>query len=100
MVAINTPEEWSHYWELVTGSNQDRPDVNFSAHMLLLFNAGEMDPGDRIRIHEVMPDEGKLIALYSVERSGITGPAVYPVQIVRVRKQDAEVTFKPRTIFP
>ena len=96
-VAIDNPEMWAHYWNLVTGSDEDRPDVIFTTHMVLLFNAGEMDPGDRIRIHELMPDQGKLIAFYSVEKSEISGAAVYPVQIVRVGKQDAEVVFRPRT---
>lgn len=98
-VTIRADTTWNRYWELVTGSADDIPAVDFRSHMLLLFNAGEMNPGDRIRIHELLPEAGKLWALFSIDESGVTGPPVFPVQIVRVRRQNAEVAWRPRTNF-
>jgi len=91
---IRGPEKWAEYWELITGSPEDRPAIDFDSHMLLLFNAGQMHPGDRIEIRELVPRDGMLIARYSVQESGIQESEVYPVQVVQVKRQSAEVRFE------
>ena len=95
-VQIQDEKDWRHHWELITGSSMDLPVINFDSHMLLLFNAGKMYPGDRIRIHEIEPGNGALIAYYSIVRSEIQESEVYPVQVVKLRKQDARVVFEQR----
>ena len=93
-VQIQDEKDWRHHWELITGSPADLPAVDFDSYMLLLFNAGKMHPGDRIRIHELEPENRVLIAYYSVEEGEIEESEVYPVQVVQVRRQEAQVRFR------
>lgn len=94
-VVIRNQEEWSLWWDRLTGSLSGLPPVDFSSHMLLLYNAGRRYPGDRIQIQELMPgQEGEWIARYRIEESGVQESEVYPVQVVRVRRRGGQVRFE------
>jgi hypothetical protein len=94
-VAIKRPDEWVDYWQRITGSTAGLPNVDFEDEMLLLYNAGRRFPGDRIQIMELIPGaEGELVAIYRLEESGTTMSEVFPVQVVRVRRQPGQVRWE------
>jgi hypothetical protein len=100
-VVIRDPAEWERYWVRLTGSEANLPTVDFSSEMLLLFNAGRRYPGDRIQILELVARaERELIAFYEIEESGTRESEVYPVQVVRVRRQRGEVRFEEKRYGP
>jgi hypothetical protein len=98
-VVIRTQADWERYWDRVTGGDTEPPRVDFDSQMLLLFNAGRRFPGDRVRIMELESSDGKLTARYRLEESGVTESSVYPVHIVRVRKQDGEINFEKMIVY-
>ena len=93
-VVIRDAEDWSLWWERLTGSSENRPRVDFDSSMLLLFNAGKRYPGDRIQIEELVPGDGALVARYRLDESGVQGSEVYPVQVVRVRRRSDPIRFE------
>jgi hypothetical protein len=96
-VAIKRPDEWAEYWQRITGSLTGLPSVDFEEEMLLLYNAGRRYPGDRIQILELVPvGERELVAFYRLDESGTTMSEVFPVQVVRVRRQQGQVRFERR----
>jgi hypothetical protein len=96
-VAIKRAEDWAEYWQRITGSSANLPRVDFEEEMLLLYNAGRRYPGDRIQILELLPGgEGELVAFYRLDESGTTLSQVFPVQVVRVRRQPGQVRFERR----
>ena len=100
-VAIKRAEQWEEYWQRITGSSANLPTVDFETEMLLLYNAGRRYPGDRIQILELVPgSEGEMVAFYRLEESGTTMSEVFPVQVVRVRRQPGQVRFEPRRFDP
>jgi hypothetical protein len=98
---IRDPDVWEHYWVRLTGSPSNLPEVDFESEMLLLFNAGRRYPGDRIQILELVARaERELIAFYQIEESGTLESEIYPVQVVRVRRQEGEVRFEEKRYGP
>ena len=96
---IRDAETWRRWWETITGASTAPPVVDFSSNMLLLYNAGRRQAGDRVEIFRMQPSNGELVVWYRIIEAGTPGTESYPVQVVQVRRQAGQHRFERQPIF-
>jgi hypothetical protein len=99
-MVIRDQGTWARVWQQ-TMQNQPTPPpippIDFDREMILVAAAGKMNPGDAIRIDSVGVQGSIVIVVVSIitECDPFSGEA-YPMEIVRVTKDDRPVTFRDR----
>jgi hypothetical protein len=91
---IRDADTWRRLWEQITNLDTPPPSVDFSRQMLLLFNGGKMEAGDRVEIFRLQPERGEWVAWYRIIDEGVPGTESYPVQVVRVPNLTGRVRFQ------
>lgn len=99
-MAIRDMATWQQVWTQATstqGEPPPLPQVDFSREMVLLAAAGQMHPGDQIRVDSAGVRAGVFVAMVRIITACRPFPAAaYPLDVVRVARSDLEVTWSER----
>lgn len=99
-LAVHDMATWQQVWAQATstqGSPPQLPQVDFTQEMVLVAAAGQMHPGDQIRIDSAGVRAGVFVAIVRTITACRPFPAAaYPLDIVRVQRSDREVTWTER----
>jgi hypothetical protein len=99
-LAIRDMATWQQVWAQATstqGSPPPLPQVDFTQEMVLVAAAGQMHPGDQIRIDSAGVRAGVFVAIVRTITACRPFPAAaYPLDIVRVQLSEREVTWNER----
>lgn len=99
-LAVRDMATWQQVWDQATstqGSPPPLPQVDFTKEMVLVAAAGQMHPGDQIRIDSAGVRAGVFVAMVRTITACRPFPAAaYPLDIVRVMRSDLEVTWSER----
>jgi hypothetical protein len=99
-MAVRDMATWQRVWAQATstqGSPPPLPQVDFTREMVLVAAAGQMHPGDQIRVDSAGVRAGVFVALVRTITACRQFPApAYPLDIVRVARSDLEVTWTER----
>jgi len=99
-LAVRDMATWQQVWAQATstqGEPPPLPQVDFSREMVLVAAAGQMHPGDQIRVDSAGVRAGVFVALVRTITACRQFPAAaYPLDIVRVLRSDLEVTWSER----
>jgi hypothetical protein len=99
-LAIRDMATWQQVWAQATstqGSPPPLPQVDFTQEMVLVAAAGQMHPGDQIRIDSAGVRAGVFVAIVRTITACRPFPAAaYPLDIVRVQLSEREVTWTER----
>ncbi|MDH4349753.1 MAG: hypothetical protein OEW80_02850 [Gemmatimonadota bacterium] len=99
-LAVRDMATWQQVWAQATstqGEPPPLPQVDFSQEMVLVAAAGQMHPGDQIRVDSAGVRTGVFVAVVRTITACRPFPAAaYPLDIVRVRRSDLEVTWAER----
>lgn len=97
---IRDPESLENIWNRAASGQASAPPlpaIDWSRHMVLLVSAGQMHPGDQIRVDSVGTRNGRMVAVVRTTVECQPFPAsAYPFEIVRVPRTDEAVTFIER----
>jgi hypothetical protein len=99
-LAVRDITTWQQVWAQATSTQASPPplpSVDFAREMVLVAAAGQMHPGDQIRIDSAGVRAGVFVAIVRTITACRQFPAAaYPLDIVRVEKTDREVTWTER----
>src|SRR5512134_158290 len=99
-IAVRDMATWQQVWAQATstqGEPPPLPQVDFSQEMVLVAAAGQMHPGDQIRIDSAGVRAGVFVAIVRTITACRQFPAAaYPLDIVRVQLSEREVTWTER----
>jgi hypothetical protein len=99
-LAIRDITTWQQVWAQATSTQASPPPlpaVDFAREMVLLAAAGQMHPGDQIRIDSAGVRAGVFVAIVRTITACRPFPAAaYPLDVVRVQRTDLEVTWTER----
>ena len=101
-MVVRDPATWGAVWRTANENQASVPTipaVDFDSHMVLVVGAGRMRPGDQIRVDSLGVRGNAFVVLVRVTEECQPFPAdVYPLEIVKVRKDNREVLFDVRRI--
>jgi hypothetical protein len=99
-LAVRDMTTWQNVWAQATstqGQPPQLPQVDFAREMVLVAAAGQMHPGDQIRVDSAGVRAGVFVAVVRTITACRPFPAAaYPLDIVRVARSDLEVTWTER----
>jgi hypothetical protein len=99
-LAVRDITTWQQVWSQATSTQASPPplpSVDFAREMVLVAAAGQMHPGDQIRIDSAGVRAGVFVAIVRTITACRQFPAAaYPLDIVRVERTDREVTWTER----
>ena len=99
-LAVRDMATWQQVWAQATstqGSPPPLPAVDFTKDMVLVAAAGQMHPGDQIRVDSAGVRAGVFVAVvHTITACRPFPAAAYPLDIVRVTRSDLEVTWMER----
>lgn len=99
-LAVRDMATWQQVWAQATSTQAEPPplpQVDFSQEMVLVAAAGQMHPGDQIRVDSAGVRAGVFVAVVRTITACRPFPAAaYPLDIVRVMRSDLEVTWTER----
>lgn len=94
---------WESVWNQATynqASPPPLPSVDFTREMIIVVGAGRMSPGDQIRVDSIGPrtDEYYVVVVKITEECQSFPADVYPLEIVRVARDDRPVVFEVKRV--
>jgi hypothetical protein len=99
-LVVRDPDAWREVWLQATSTQTSvlpLPDVDFGRDMILVVGAGRLSPGDQIRVDSVGVRQGSFVVVIRTILECRPFPAAaYPLEIVRVRRNDKSVEFVSR----
>lgn len=98
---IRDAATWASTWTQATSGQAvppARPNVNFESEMVILVAAGRMNTGDEIRADSTgVRGDIYVVVVRTVKGCERFEAEVYPLEIVRVRREDFPVHWEERT---
>jgi hypothetical protein len=99
-LAVQDMATWQQVWAQATSTQAappQLPQVDFAREMVLVAAAGQMHPGDQIRIDSAGVRAGVFVAIVRTITACRSFPAAaYPLDIVRVPRNERQVTWTER----
>lgn len=99
-LAVKDMATWQQVWSQATssqGSPPPLPQIDFAREMVLVAGAGQMRPGDQIRVDSAGVRGDLFVAVVRTITACRAFPsAAYPLDIVRVERSDRVVSWTER----